>query len=177
MNDFKKYIYLNNLSDIITISKDEKFDTLLNKLDDVKVKVSSHLIHDKNNISSYEQFFFNLDNYITFLKNHLFINQFEIRIIVTLTIYNKYNKILYDKDYYYKNIKKYEDSFIKMFMYSYIRNISFINKYIYIKKRSFEELIDNINKSKKRSYSYFENINSKNITFYIPIFEKLEDIN
>ena len=69
MNDFKKYIYLNNLSDIITISKDEKFDTLLNKLDDVKVKVSSHLIHDKNNISSYEQFFFNLDNYITFLKN------------------------------------------------------------------------------------------------------------
>lgn len=177
MKEIYNYNYLNNLSDIIALSSDNKFKALLKRINKShNITVTSHLIHKKKKISSTEQFFFNLDNYISFLKRHLYINQFEIRIIINLTIYNEYNNILFDNEYYYSNIQKYENSFIKMFMYNYNKNIIIINKYISIKKRKFNELINIIN-NKKRSYSYFEKINSKNMNFYITIYKYLEDIN
>ena len=177
MNEIKDYNYLNNISDIIVISKDNKFQKLLKKIDDTQIIVTSHLVHKNKIISSKEQFFFNLDNYITLLKNHLFINPFEIRIIVSLTIYNRYNKILFSKDYYYSNIDKYEKNYIKMFMYNYEKNIKFLKNYCKIELRNFYQLIDKINQHKKKSYSYFENINTSNMNFYLPIIKYLEGIN
>ena len=177
MKNITKYTYLNNLSEIICLSKIDKFNNLVNRIDNKKINVTSHLIHKDDTITHYEQFFFNLDNYISFIKNNLFINPNEIKIIIDLTIYNKYNKILYSTDYYYNNVKKYEKEFINMFMHNYKKNISFLKKYINIKEKSFEELINNINMHKKRTHFYFENINNKNMNFYIPIICDLEDIN
>ena len=70
--------YLNNISDLIAISKNINFKSLLDKINKKEyIKVNSHLIHKQRKISSTEQFIFNLDNYITYIKSKLFINQFD----------------------------------------------------------------------------------------------------
>ena len=61
-------------------------------------------------------------------------------------------------------------------MYKYEINYNILRKHINIKHRAFLELIDNINKHKKRAYSYFDDINQKNLLFHISIIEDLEDI-
>ena len=116
-------------------------------------------------------------NYISFIKRHLKINQLEIRYIISLTLYNKYNKVLFDTTYYYNNINKYEKSFKKMFMFNYQNNIKLINKYQKIKLRDFNSLISSINANKKRTYAYFETINNMNMNFYLAIINNLENIN
>ena len=76
-----KYInkdYINNSSDIKSFLNDEKFLKLLNKTNNKKyVKVTSNLIHKANKISQTEQFIFNLDNYITYIKQLIHINPIE----------------------------------------------------------------------------------------------------
>ena len=52
MNEIKDYNYLNNISDIIVISKDNKFQKLLKKIDDTQIIVTSHLVHKNKIISS-----------------------------------------------------------------------------------------------------------------------------
>ena len=178
MNEINKFNYLNNISDIISLSKNDKFSFLLDKIDkNIKINVKTHLIHKNNYIDHYEQFIFNLDNYISYLKNILFINSQEIRIIANLTIYNKYNNILFDNEYYYDNVNKYNKCFKDMLFFNYKKNIKFLKKYLDIKEKSFDELIFYINKHKKRTYNYFENIDDNNMSFYLPIIEYLESIN
>ena len=114
----------------------------------------------KLNLNHFNQII--LDNYITFLKYN------ELLIIVYLTTQNKYNKVLYNK-----TNKDYTNSFIKMFMFNYYNNIKYLKKIIKINKRSFKDLTTFLS-NKKRIYSYFENINNTNISFYLPIIMKFE---
>lgn len=176
-----KYInkeYINNYSDIKSFINDEEFSIILNKLNTKKyIKVTSNLIHKTNKINQIEQFIFNLDNYITYIKQLVHINPIELRYILKLTLYNKYNKILYSDLYYYDYVELYQVKFENMFMHNYLNNIKFIKKFIKIKKRNFNELINIINKHKKRTYCYFENITNNNMNFYLPIIESIEESN
>ena len=170
INDYK---YLNNISDILSFFEDKTFLDFYNSINDDNIKVTSNLIHNKKYISRKEQFIFNLDNYISFIKNNIFINPLELRYIISLTLNNKYNKILYSDTYYYDDTDTYIREFINMFMFNYNKNISFLKKYINIKKLNFEELSNFINKHKKRTYCLFETINQNNMNFYIPIINSL----
>lgn len=165
-----KYInkkYINNMSDIKSYTQDKEFKKIISKLDHTKyIKVTSNLIHKNKKINQIEQFIFNLDNYITFIKQNIFINQTELKYIISLTIYNKYNKILYSNLYYYNNVELYTKEFKKMFMYNYIRNAKNLNEEI----KSFEELCTIINNNKKRIYCYFDKINDNNIFLYKTLF-------
>ena len=176
-----KYInkdYIKNLSDIKAFINDKEFLIIINKLNKKKyIKVTSNLIHKSNKINQIEQFIFNLDNYITYIKQLIHINPIELRYILKLTLYNKYNKILYSDLYYYDNVELYQIIFKNMFMCNYLNNIKLIKKYIKIKKRSFNELINIINEHKKRTYCYFENITNNNMNFYLPIIESIEESN
>ena len=120
----------------------------------------------KLNLNHFNQII--LDNYITFLKYNFNIDNNELLIIVYLTTQNKYNKVLYNK-----TNKDYTNSFIKMFMFNYYNNIKYLKKIIKINKRSFKDLTTFLS-NKKRIYSYFENINNTNISFYLPIIMKFE---
>lgn len=156
----KKYIYknyINNSSDIYSFSKDKEFLQLINNLNKKHyIKVTSNLIHKTDKITQIEQFIFNLDNYITYIKQNIFINQIELKYIINQTIYNKYNKILYSDIYYYDNIDLYINNFKKMFMYNYINNSKALN----IKPKNFINFCNTINNHKKRVYCYFELINN-----------------
>ena len=171
-----RYSYINNLSDIIEFLKDKNLFKLFDSLGNDKIKVTSNLIHKTNYISIREQFIFNLDNYITFIKDKLHLNQQEVKYIISLTLNNRYNKILYHNKYYYSDINYYHKQFVNMFMFEYKKNISFLKKYIPIKEKSFDELISLMN-NKKRSYCYFEKININNMNFYLPIIKLIENIN
>ena len=120
----------------------------------------------KLNLNHFNQII--LDNYITFLKYNFNIDNNELLIIVYLTTQNKYNKVLYNK-----TNKDYTNSFIKMFMFNYYNNIKYLKKIIKINKRSFKDLTTFLS-NKKRIYSYFENINNTNISFYLPIIMNFE---
>ncbi len=176
-----KYInknYINNSSDIKAYIKDKELQKIVTKLNKNKyIKVTSNLIHKEKQINEIEQFIFNLDNYITYIKQLIHINPLELRYILNLTLYNKYNKILYSDLYYYNNNEIYIKEFKKMFMYKYIQNINKLSKYNNIKKRNFDELIKIINKHKKRTYCYFENITNNNMNFYTTIIKELENSN
>ena len=168
---------LNNISDINSIMDEKGFKTLLDKTkSNKKIYIKNDLIHD-HPLSMEEQLLFNIDCYISFLKSKLFIDQLELRYIINLTIYNRYNRVLLSDTYYYDNPNYYQKEFIKMFMYKYLKNYTFLSKYIDSKKRSFEELVNILNKHKKRTYIYFEDINLNNMNFYIPLIQKLESIN
>jgi hypothetical protein len=169
-----EFKYINNLSDILSLCNDNNFKELLNKIKNKKIKTNSRLVHNSNEISSLEQFIFNLDNYICFLKSNLNINQFEIRYITKLTIFNKYNNVLYSDIYYYDDIDFYIANFKKMFMYNYLKNYNILKNYINIKKLSFDELIIKLNKIKNKAHYYFENAND-NLPYYMTIIDYLEN--
>jgi len=153
MNNVFYKDYLNNINELLILSKNNNF----------KMFMQDYMI-------------INIDNYISFLKDNLNINYNELIILIDLTIYNKKNKILFSKKDYLKNYQYFNNKYKEMFLYNYNNNIKYLSKYIKIKKRSFNELITHIN-NKKRIYSYFENINNTNISFYIPIILNLEESN
>ena len=114
----------------------------------------------------FKNYTINIDKYITFLKDNLDIDKNELLIIIDLTIYSKFNHLLL-KD------KCNNINFKKVFMYNYKRNIKYLRKYIKIKRRTFNSLVSFLS-NKKRIYSYFENINDTNISFYLPIILNIE---
>jgi hypothetical protein len=168
---------LNNLSEIYSLLESSALKSRIFSINkNEMIDVNSHLIHKEDCISYYDNVIFNLDNYISFIKNHLFINPFELKYILELTINCNMNNIFFDKTYYYDNLNHYQDEFVKLFMYKYEINYNILKKHISIKHRNFLELVNNINKHKKRVYSYFDDINQNNLLFHIAIIENLEDI-
>ena len=107
-----------------------------------------------------------LMNYINFLYDKIKINKNEFIILLILSLNN-------NVDMLYNAITL--TDFKKIFMNNYKNNLSLLKKFIKIKKRKFDELIDIIN-TKKRSYTYFEKISLDNMNFYLPIIEYLESI-
>ena len=177
LNKYLNKKYINNYSEIKSYSNDKEFIDLTSNINEkLYITVTSNLIHKTNKINQIEQFIFNLDNYITYIKQFIHINPLQLKYLINLTIYNKYNKILYSNLYYYNNIEKYHKEFEKMFVYNYNINRKKLYKELKIKKRNFIELVNYINSHKKRTHYYFENISNNNMFFYIQIIQYLEEI-
>lgn len=171
-NDYLLKKYINNSSDIISFINDKLLDDIMSKIKDSSIIVTSHLIHKEKLISLQEQFIFNLDNYISFIKEKLNISELKIRYILSETLNNKYNKILLSNKYYYSNIEFYHREFINMFMYKYSKNIDFLNKYIKLNKLDFNNICTLINENKK-AHIYFEDITSNNVHYYINLIRSI----
>ena len=93
--------YIINSSDLLEITNSSEFLNMIKDVDiNKEIIVKSKLIH-KNNISLLESILFGIDNYLSFLKNILNVNQLEIRYIAMLTIFN--DNYLFSDKYYYDN--------------------------------------------------------------------------
>lgn len=166
--------FIINSSDILELTSNDEFK---NKLDNLNINeiinIKSKLIHKKD-ISLLEVIIFNIDNYISYLKNILEINQLQIRYIAYLTMYE--NNYLFDKLYYYDNIEYYNNIFKEIFYQKYKNNYKILSKFKNIPVYSYKELISKINKNKNRAYAYFENINQNNALYYLNIYEYNDSI-
>lgn len=166
--------FIINSSDILELTSNDEFK---NKLDNLNINeiinIKSKLIHKKD-ISLLEVIIFNIDNYISYLKNILEINQLQIRYIAYLTMYE--NNCLFDKLYYYDNIEYYNNIFKEIFYQKYKNNYKILSKFKNIPMYSYKELISKINKNKNRAYAYFENINQNNALYYLNIYEYNDSI-
>lgn len=166
--------FIINSSDILELTSNDEFK---NKLDNLNINeiinIKSKLIHKKD-ISLLEVIIFNIDNYISYLKNILEINQLQIRYIAYLTMYE--NNYLFDKLYYYDNIEYYNNIFKEIFYQKYKNNYEILSKFKNIPMYSYKELISKINKNKNRAYAYFENINQNNALYYLNIYEYNDSI-
>lgn len=166
--------FIINSSDILELTSNDEFK---NKLDNLNINeiinIKSKLIHKKD-ISLLEVIIFNIDNYISYLKNILEINQLQIRYIAYLTMYE--NNYLFNKLYYYDNIEYYNNIFKEIFYQKYKNNYKILSKFKNIPMYSYKELISKINKNKNRAYAYFENINQNNALYYLNIYEYNDSI-
>lgn len=166
--------FIINSSDILELTSNDEFK---NKLDNLNINeiinIKSKLIHKKD-ISLLEVIIFNIDNYISYLKNILEINQLQIRYIAYLTMYE--NNYLFDKLYYYDNIEYYNNIFKEIFYQKYKNNYKILSRFKNIPMYSYKELISKINKNKNRAYAYFENINQNNALYYLNIYEYNDSI-
>lgn len=127
------------------------YKTLHDLVDNIKegeLKLHSKLMYGKDKINSEEKFLENLDHYISYVKDHYFIQHIELGLIIELTLKNKYNAILFDMDDYYSdnNYVKYICEFKKMFLFNFYDNMCF-----------YAMLVDNdsyIKTLKERLYKY-----------------------
>ena len=166
--------FIINSSDILELTSNDEFKNKLDNLNINKIiNIKSKLIHKKD-ISLLEVIIFNIDNYISYLKNILEINQLQIRYIAYLTMYE--NNYLFDKLYYYDNIEYYNNIFKEIFYQKYKNNYKILYKFKNIPMYSYKELISKINKNKNRAYAYFENINQNNALYYLNIYEYNDSI-
>lgn len=164
--------YINNASDINAFLQDHLLDKLFIKAKYRKIKIKSHLIHQEDHINVYEQIIFNIDNYITFIKSYLRINELEIRYILSLTFCNSNLDIFSSDKYYYDDIEYYNNEFTKIFMNQYLNNIKLLKKYINIKELNFKELCNFINTNKK-AHIFFEPIEKNNVQYYINLIRSI----
>lgn len=171
-NEYLLKPYINNASDINTFLQEHSLEHLFNITNYKEIEIKSHLIHKSDHINIYEQIIFNLDNYISFIKSYLKINQLEIRYIISLTLYNNSLDIFLNDKYYYENIEYYNKKFIKLFMNNYIKNMKLLKKYINITELTFLELCNFINKNKK-AYIFFEHIEENNMQYYINLIRSI----
>lgn len=173
--NIEKYIYNennNNISDLISLYKDGFLDKLLIKKS-YNIKIKAILIKNCKEVDINYQIISNLDKYISYVKNTLLIDQLLIRYIVSLTIDNKYNRILKSNKYFPDNSNIYKQNFEKMLFLNYKKNYSLLKKYN-IKFHDNNELIDIINRNKKKAFVYFEIINKQNLKFYFNIIDYIE---
>ena len=131
----------------------------LNNLEDINTYIENNTIKDYNLV--------NIDNYITFIKSKLKLNDSEIRYIIELTLDKDNIKLLY-KD------KINEKDYIQLFMSKYLNNYNILKEYIKINKLNFNNLILKLNTLKNKAHFYFEDIN-KNLPYYISIIDYLEN--
>ena len=173
--NIEKYIYNennNNISDLISLYNDGFLDKLLIKKS-YNIKIKAILIKNCKEVDINYQIISNLDKYISYVKNTLLIDQLLIRYIVSLTIDNKYNRILKSNKYFPDNSNIYKQNFEKMLFLNYKKNYSLLKKYN-IKFHDNNELIDIINRHKKKAFVYFEIINKQNLKFYFNIIDYIE---
>lgn len=173
-NDILLNEYIINSSDLYELINNEEFNFKTKKLNlNKKINPRSKLIH-KNCITLLELIIFNIDNYISFLKQNLMINQLEIRYIAYLTIYE--NNYLFEEKYYYDNIEYFNKLFKKILMSKYNKNVNILLKYKTINIYGYNKLLKIINENKNRAYIYFEDINQNNALYYLSIYEYNDSI-
>ena len=100
---------LNNLMNkvmILDLLSSDKLDELINKLKEEKIKITHPTIIEKKYLTSYEQFLYVLDNFITYMIRVF--NNVEIVYTMLPSIIKENNDILFSKYYFYTsyNTKK-----------------------------------------------------------------------
>lgn len=173
--NIEKYIYdenNNNISDLISLYKDGFLNELL-ILDSYDIKVKSILIKNQTIVNINYQIISNLDKYISYVKEILKIDQLLIRYIISLTINNKYNKILKSDKYFSDNLNYYLKNFNKMLFYNYNKNYKLL-RYHQVSYHNINDIISIINKNKKKAFVYFEEINKQNLNYYLSIINYIE---
>ncbi len=171
----ENYIYnenINNISDILVLYKDGFLNNLLVE-EDFDIKINSLLERNSNKVNINQQIITNLDNYISYVKSLLLIDQLLIRYIVSITINNKYNKIFLSNKYYPDYIDFYNKHFNKILFLNYNKNFLILKKYNF-PYHTNKELINIINTHKKKAYVYFETINKQNLNLYLNIIDYIE---
>ena len=93
INEYLNKQYINNESDIKELFNNKKYIDIFNSINDENIIFKSNLIHKNKTISLKEQFIFNIDNYITFIKQFIFINPLELRYIISLTLNKNVKKL------------------------------------------------------------------------------------
>ena len=129
--NIEKYIFNeenNNISDLISLYKDGCLDNILVKKT-YNINIQSTLTKNCKKININQLIITNLDNYISYVKSILLIDQQQIRYIISLTINNKYNKILKSNKYFSDNITYYNNNFSKMLFFNYNKNYCLLKKY------------------------------------------------
>lgn len=173
--NIEKYIYdenNNNISDLISLYKDGFLNEIL-ILNSYDIKVKSILIKNQTIVNINYQIISNLDKYISYVKEILKIDQLLIRYIISLTINNKYNKILKSDKYFSDNLNFYLKNFNKMLFYNYNKNYKLL-RYHQVSYHNINDLISIINKNKKKAFVYFEEINKQNLNYYLSIINYIE---
>lgn len=147
---------------------------LVKKIKKGIVRLPSIIKYGRNEITNEEKFLENLDNYITYVKNHYYINNVEQLMIIELSLENKYSSILYsDIDFYNgANYEEYHDAYRKMFFYNFYKNILFYsnsedNRYCFKVKQELNDLNYDNSKDILKIEELFERIiiNRKNNLF------------
>lgn len=151
--------------------QDNNLLNIINKLNNDTIYVDSLIIHKKKTITKIENFIYNIDQYICFLKDIFKINQLEIRYILHLTIYS--NIKLFTKElYFYDDKEFYISQFKNILLNKYKKNVKLMSLYIDdLTIYNFNELVSIVN-GLKRPYVLFENINKDNINYYKYLWEK-----
>lgn len=82
---------------------------LVSKIKDGRVKVKSTLLLETNKIQKYELFLYNLDHFVYYLKNRLFMDPTEFQIYLEYMLETPYiDKILFTKEFFIDNSFKFE---------------------------------------------------------------------
>lgn len=103
---------------------------LVNDISAGDVKLSSDIVYGRDTITKEEKFLDVLDKYIWFVKNNYYIETVEQRLIIELSLKNKYSKILYSLNDYHKgqSYNKFIAEFMKMFWFNFYNNIMHFSK-------------------------------------------------
>lgn len=164
--------YINNASDIYNLTLSDNFKSLIDFNFKEKIYIKSTLIYRKDYISYIENFIYNIDEYISFLKHELNINSLEIRYITFLTIFNN-KKIFTRKEYYYDNPNYYIKSFKKILLNKYTKNYNILKNFNPgLIKYDYDRLIKIINNN-KRANILFEDV-TNNINYYSELWNQLK---
>ena len=128
-----KKVYSCN-GELFKLLNDDCLPSLLKNIGNGSIKISSDLVYGKTIITKEEKFLENLDKYISYVKNHYFIEHIEHieqYLIIEMSLNNKYSEILYSLDDYHKeeNYYKFIDKYRKMFLFNFYNNINFYSKY------------------------------------------------
>lgn len=141
---------LKNLSYIVDYFKCEDFVNLINKY---------------NKLNNHELFINNLDNYISFIKSKIFIDDSILKYLIYKTFFTKDFILLFN------NQDNLYNSFELIFMSKYNLNHKLMSNYLEIKKWNFNEFISLINSNKKRINIFFEDISKNNLAFYLELYK------
>lgn len=134
-----------NCGEMYRLLNHQELHDLVKKIKKGTIKLKSNLLYGRYEITKEERFLENLDHYITYVKNHYFINSIEQYMLIELSLKTKYANILFEENDYHNdgNFYKYFDNYRKMFFYNFYENLKFYsrwsNKYSYI-NRLLEDL-------------------------------------
>lgn len=106
--------------------------SMLDKITDGTIKLTSNLAYGKDVITHEEKFLGNLDKYIGYVRDHYHIDHIEQDMLIELSLTNKYSEILYCLDDFHKNqnYTKFFDGYRKMFLYYFYDNIVYYSNYV-----------------------------------------------
>ena len=108
----------------------EELHNLVKKIKKGTVKLISNLLYGRYEITKEERFLENLDHYISYVKNHYYMNSSDQFMIIEMSLKTKYADILFEeKDFHNdQNYYNYFDKFRKMFFYNFYDNLKYYSK-------------------------------------------------